>query len=85
MTKKSVPQSSTTSVSVTVRMDVEVHERIHEVAHLLSVKNDSLMYRWISEAFLDVIDDPDDPPSMPVIVSLARQYLRGKKNKFKRQ
>tara|TARA_R110002110_G_scaffold52960_1_gene153472 strand:+ start:750 stop:1007 length:258 start_codon:yes stop_codon:yes gene_type:complete len=84
MTKKSVPQKLS-SVSVTVRMDLEVHERIHEVADLLSVKNDSLMYRWICEAFLEVIDNPEDPPTMPVIVSMARQYIRGKEKKFKRQ
>tara|TARA_R100001163_G_scaffold49977_1_gene37603 strand:+ start:175 stop:429 length:255 start_codon:yes stop_codon:yes gene_type:complete len=81
--KKSVPKTTTTSV--TVRMDLAVHEKIHEVAHLLSVKNDSLMYRWICEAFLEVVESDEDPPSMPAVVALARQYLKGKKNKFKRQ
>jgi hypothetical protein len=63
-------------------MPAEVHERVQALTKVLNVDADSTTYRWIVEAFLAIVDDKKDEPTLPPILDLARK--RWQTTKFTR-
>ena len=62
--------------SISVRLPLSLHERIHDIAHEMSIDADSQLYRWIIEGFIQQVDYPEDGvPPLPVTIEMARKIL----------
>ena len=72
---KKTPKSTVSS-----RMPDEVHARVPALTKTLDIEADSTTYRWIVEAFLEIVDDEKEEPTMPSILDLCRN--RWKVSKF---
>ena len=66
-------------ISITVRMPVSLHERVQRIAGEMSLENESQIYRWIIEAFLDSVESPEEVPAMSPVLEIARKVHQAKK------
>ena len=71
---------TTKKVSISIRMPVELHEKVHEIAGEMSLENDSQLYRWIIEGFLDAVESPEKVPEMSPVLEIARKVHQAKGN-----
>ena len=63
-----MPKKENPKISVSVRMDLETHARIHQIAEDLSIDGDSQLYRWVIDWFLKAVDSPPVKlPEFPVL------------------
>ena len=77
-------QKKLPKISISIRLPIELHERVREISESLSVEADSTLYRWMVESFLAIVESEQDPPSLPPILELARQIEKGKEVKFRK-
>ena len=63
----------TKKVSISVRMPVELHAQVHRIAGELSLENDSQLYRWIVEGFLEAVESSAKVPPMSPVLEIARK------------
>ena len=74
--------------SISVRLPLALHERVHDIARQMSLDADSQLYRWIIEGFIEEVDfDGEGDPPLPVVTEMARKIVTkrsSKKRIFKR-
>ena len=70
------------TINLTLRIPREVHSQIIDLCDKLGVHNKSQMYRWIIEAYLEVVTEEGDEVHLPAVVSMARAYLHNSRTKF---
>jgi len=72
----------TKKVSISIRMPVHLHAQVHKIAGELSLENDSQLYRWIIEGFIEAVESPDKVPPMSPVLEIARKVHKasGKEN-----
>lgn len=71
------------TINLTLRIPREVHSQINDLSERLGVHNKSQMYRWIIEAYLEVVTEEGDEVHLPAVVSMARAYLHNSRKTFK--
>ena len=62
-------------------MPVELHAQVHRIAGELSLENDSQLYRWIIEGFLEAVESPAKVPPMSPVLEIARKVHHTKRGK----
>tara|TARA_R110002020_G_scaffold218639_1_gene426571 strand:- start:693 stop:983 length:291 start_codon:yes stop_codon:yes gene_type:complete len=70
------------TINVTLRIPREAHNQIADLCGKLGVNNKSQMYRWIIEAYLEVVTEDGDEIHLPAVVTMARAYLHNSRKKF---
>tara|TARA_R110002020_G_scaffold223535_2_gene432682 strand:- start:305 stop:574 length:270 start_codon:yes stop_codon:yes gene_type:complete len=65
--------TNTKKVSISIRMPVILHAQVHRIAGELSLENDSQLYRWIIEGFLDAVESSEKVPPMSPVLEIARK------------
>ena len=65
-------------VSISIRMPAELHEQVHTIAGELSLENDSQLYRWIIEGFIDAVNSPEQEPPMSPALKIAKYVHKAK-------
>ena len=69
------------TISVSIRMPRQTHRRIVEIGGKLGVNKQSQMYKWICEAYVEMIDEKGEV-HLPAVVAMARAYLHNGREKF---
>ena len=70
---------SAKKVSVSIKMPVEVRERIREIAGKLSLDSESQLYRWIIEGFIEAVESPAEVPPLSPVLKVVREVCRKEK------
>ena len=70
--------TSEKKVSVSIRMPVSLHAKVHSMAEDMHVEGDSQLYRWIVESFVNAVESPEEVPPMSPILEIARKIHQSK-------
>tara|TARA_R110000824_G_scaffold282148_2_gene470437 strand:+ start:3532 stop:3801 length:270 start_codon:yes stop_codon:yes gene_type:complete len=65
--------SNSKKVSISIRMPVDLHAQVHRIAGELSLENDSQLYRWIIEGFIEAVESSEKVPPMSPVLEIARK------------
>tara|TARA_Y100000310_G_scaffold226626_1_gene228750 strand:- start:388 stop:624 length:237 start_codon:yes stop_codon:yes gene_type:complete len=68
------------TINVSIRMPRKTHRRIVEIGEKLGVHKQSQMYKWICEAYVEMIDEKGEV-HLPAVVAMARAYLHNGREK----
>ena len=72
--------SNTKKVSISIRMPVDLHAQVHKIAGELSLENDSQLYRWIIEGFIESVESPEKVPPLSPVLEIARKVHKASGN-----
>ena len=73
-------KSSDGRISVSLSIKRQTHAEITEIGRKLGVEKHSQMFRWICEAYVEMINEEGDV-HLPAVVSMARAYIHNGREK----
>tara|TARA_R110000824_G_scaffold96852_2_gene231588 strand:+ start:346 stop:669 length:324 start_codon:yes stop_codon:yes gene_type:complete len=65
--------------ALTIRVSQKTSKAIDQLAIDLKLEQPAVVIRWILDSFLESVEDKSDPPSIPVVLTMARQYRKSKR------
>ena len=71
-----------------VRVNDQLMNKLRELLEPLGADSDAQSVRWACESFIALVEDAKEPPAVPPVASVARNYIsnslpRTKRNKGK--
>tara|TARA_B100000519_G_C14005407_1_gene326045 strand:- start:239 stop:484 length:246 start_codon:yes stop_codon:yes gene_type:complete len=70
-------------VSISIRMPVDLHAKVHKIASGMSLEGDSQLYRWIVEGFVSSVESDQENPPMSPVLEIARKIHQSEKDSDK--
>ena len=68
--------------ALTIRVSNKTAQAIDQLAQDLNMDQPAVVMRWIIDSFLESVEDENEPPEMPVVLAMARQYRKGKIGRY---
>ena len=71
-------------VSISIRMPVDLHAKVHKIAIGMSLEGDSQLYRWIVEGFVSSVESDEEHPPMSPVLEIARKIHKSENGSNKK-